>query len=224
MNDHERVVRPRSPYPPPKPRAPGTQPVTRRVRDVRCHRSLPTSRTRSNKSPLPSRRPIGCASCRNRLRSRRQRRPGGGESRRRYRRNPVRLAQPTSTGPPRTRTGWSRRRSSCRSSTYRSRRPALHRRQSSHRRWDCTARPWASIPRRWDPRCTLTCTRRRLTTIPPGSPVSNNPGSGCGSGSPGSAARRPQTPVLDPLFRVVRANHPKADLALIERAYRTAER
>lgn len=31
-------------------------------------------------------------------------------------------------------------------------------------------------------------------------------------------------PVLEPLFRVVRANHPKADLALIERAYLTAER
>ena len=31
-------------------------------------------------------------------------------------------------------------------------------------------------------------------------------------------------PVLDPLFRTVRANHPKADLALIERAYNTAER
>src|ERR1700754_13603 len=30
-------------------------------------------------------------------------------------------------------------------------------------------------------------------------------------------------PVLEPLFRSVRANHPKADLALIERAYRTAE-
>ena len=26
-------------------------------------------------------------------------------------------------------------------------------------------------------------------------------------------------PVLEPLFRTVRANHPKADLALIERAY-----
>ena len=35
---------------------------------------------------------------------------------------------------------------------------------------------------------------------------------------------RPQTPVLDPLFTVIRANHPKADLTLIERAYRTAER
>src|SRR3954471_16285477 len=31
-------------------------------------------------------------------------------------------------------------------------------------------------------------------------------------------------PVLEPLFRAVRANHPKADLALIERAYKTAER
>ena len=31
-------------------------------------------------------------------------------------------------------------------------------------------------------------------------------------------------PVLEPLFRTVRANHPKADLALVERAYDTAER
>ncbi|WP_227487070.1 RelA/SpoT family protein [Nocardioides malaquae] len=31
-------------------------------------------------------------------------------------------------------------------------------------------------------------------------------------------------PVLEPLFRAVRTNHPKADLALLERAYRTAER
>ena len=37
---------------------------------------------------------------------------------------------------------------------------------------------------------------------------------------------RPQggNPVLEPLFRSVRANHPKADLALLERAYQTAER
>src|SRR6478609_12163175 len=37
---------------------------------------------------------------------------------------------------------------------------------------------------------------------------------------------RPQVanPVLEPLFRSVRANHPKADLALLERAYQTAER
>ena len=35
---------------------------------------------------------------------------------------------------------------------------------------------------------------------------------------------RPQTPVLDPLFTIIRANHPKADLAQVERAYRTAER
>src|SRR4051795_3140919 len=37
-------------------------------------------------------------------------------------------------------------------------------------------------------------------------------------------ARSPaEKPELEPLFRSVRANHPKADLALIERAYRTAE-
>ncbi len=30
-------------------------------------------------------------------------------------------------------------------------------------------------------------------------------------------------PVLEPLFRSVRANHPKADLALLERAYTVAE-
>ena len=35
---------------------------------------------------------------------------------------------------------------------------------------------------------------------------------------------KPQAPVLDPLFKVIRASHPKADLSLIERAYRTAER
>ncbi|WP_204920118.1 RelA/SpoT family protein [Microlunatus panaciterrae] len=35
---------------------------------------------------------------------------------------------------------------------------------------------------------------------------------------------RPQVEVLDPLFKVIRASHPKADLAVIERAYRTAER
>ena len=31
-------------------------------------------------------------------------------------------------------------------------------------------------------------------------------------------------PVLEPLFRAVRANHPKADLELLERAYLTAEK
>ncbi len=35
---------------------------------------------------------------------------------------------------------------------------------------------------------------------------------------------QPGNPVLEPLFRAVRANHPKADLALLERAYLTAER
>ena len=34
---------------------------------------------------------------------------------------------------------------------------------------------------------------------------------------------QPRNPVLEPLFRAVRANHPKADLALLERAYITAE-
>ncbi len=33
---------------------------------------------------------------------------------------------------------------------------------------------------------------------------------------------QPGNPVLDPLFRAVRTNHPKADLALLERAYNTA--
>ena len=36
-------------------------------------------------------------------------------------------------------------------------------------------------------------------------------------------SRQVGNPVLEPLFRVVRANHPKADLALLERAYKTAE-
>ena len=38
-----------------------------------------------------------------------------------------------------------------------------------------------------------------------------------------TAPRQPQHAVLEPLFNVVRQNHPKADLAIIERAYRTAE-
>ena len=36
-------------------------------------------------------------------------------------------------------------------------------------------------------------------------------------------ATRAKASVLDPLFKIVRSNHPKADLELIERAYRTAE-
>ena len=35
---------------------------------------------------------------------------------------------------------------------------------------------------------------------------------------------QPENPVLEPLFRAVRANHPKADLALLERAYLIAEK
>ncbi len=37
-------------------------------------------------------------------------------------------------------------------------------------------------------------------------------------------SRQVGNPVLEPLFRTVRANHPKADLALIERAYDVAEK
>ncbi|MGH3413496.1 MAG: RelA/SpoT family protein [Marmoricola sp.] len=37
-------------------------------------------------------------------------------------------------------------------------------------------------------------------------------------------SRQSGSPVLEPLFRAVRASHPKADLALLERAYETAER
>ncbi|AQP44469.1 RelA/SpoT family protein [Tessaracoccus flavus] len=36
-------------------------------------------------------------------------------------------------------------------------------------------------------------------------------------------AVRPKSAVLDPLFRIVKSNHPKADLDVIERAYRIAE-
>src|SRR5688572_28491609 len=35
---------------------------------------------------------------------------------------------------------------------------------------------------------------------------------------------QPSNAVLEPLFRAVKANHPKADLALLERAYITAEK
>ena len=37
------------------------------------------------------------------------------------------------------------------------------------------------------------------------------------------ASKSATSAVLDPLFKVVRTNHPKADLALLERAYNTAE-
>src|SRR3954449_2872672 len=39
----------------------------------------------------------------------------------------------------------------------------------------------------------------------------------------GGGRNQAEKPELDPLFRSIRTNHPKADLALIERAYRTAE-
>ncbi len=37
------------------------------------------------------------------------------------------------------------------------------------------------------------------------------------------AQRNPAVPVLDPLVRIIHTHHPKADIGLIERAYRTAE-
>src|SRR4051794_14236694 len=39
----------------------------------------------------------------------------------------------------------------------------------------------------------------------------------------GGGRNQNEKPELEPLFRSIRANHPKADLALIERAYRTGE-
>ncbi len=39
----------------------------------------------------------------------------------------------------------------------------------------------------------------------------------------GGGRNQAERPELEPLFRAIRANHPKADLSLIERAYRTAE-
>ena len=49
-------------------------------------------------------------------------------------------------------------------------------------------------------------------------------GAGCAPGWPGSGTKSQSgNPVLEPLFHAVRANHPKADLELLERAYLTAE-
>ena len=59
------------------------------------------------------------------------------------------------------------------------------------------------------------------TVVPP---CPSRRGSGCGSASPGWVRPAPRRPALEPLYQIVRANHPKADLAVIERAYRTAER
>ena len=55
-------------------------------------------------------------------------------------------------------------------------------------------------------------------------PPAPPPVGGCGPGWPGSAPSGPAAnPVLEPLFRVVRQTHPKADLRIIERAYEVAE-
>jgi GTP pyrophosphokinase len=63
-------------------------------------------------------------------------------------------------------------------------------------------------------------------------PVEHRPGGGGGPAGRRMRARLARmatksqsgNPVLEPLYRAVRANHPKADLELLERAYLTAER
>src|SRR4051795_2527367 len=65
----------------------------------------------------------------------------------------------------------------------------------------------------------------RLPADPPAEPVGPTGGRGVRArlARIGTSKQGPN-PELEPLFRAVRVNHPKADLALIERAYKTAER
>ena len=63
----------------------------------------------------------------------------------------------------------------------------------------------------------------RLPTKRPSPRAPPRPHRGCAPGWPGSAASQSADPVLEPLFRVVRNTHPKADLASIEKAYKIAE-
>ncbi len=51
-----------------------------------------------------------------------------------------------------------------------------------------------------------------------------DPGQGAGEARPPDRATPAVRPALEPLFRIIRATHPKADLELIERAYRSAAR
>ena len=75
--------------------------------------------------------------------------------------------------------------------------------------------------------------RGRASAPKPEAPRPDAPADGAGAAGRGMRARLARmgtrggpggNPVLEPLFRAVRANHPKADLALIERAYLTAEK
>src|SRR5690348_2600756 len=75
---------------------------------------------------------------------------------------------------------------------------------------------------------TVAAPRKRAAQVrEPVAPTSSNPPSGRSMRA--RLARmgtrsNPGNPVLEPLFRAVRANHAKADLALLERAYVLAER
>ena len=61
--------------------------------------------------------------------------------------------------------------------------------------------------------------------LPPSDAGPSGPGRGMRAKLARIGTRSPGlNPVLEPLFRAVRANHPKADLALLERAYVTAEK
>ncbi|MBO0842872.1 MAG: bifunctional (p)ppGpp synthetase/guanosine-3',5'-bis(diphosphate) 3'-pyrophosphohydrolase, partial [Nocardioides sp.] len=78
-------------------------------------------------------------------------------------------------------------------------------------------------------------TEERTVAAPRAHSIDSGSGGSAGSSSPSGRSVRARlarmgarttsgNPVLEPLFRAVRANHPKADLALLERAYVTAER
>jgi GTP pyrophosphokinase len=80
------------------------------------------------------------------------------------------------------------------------------------------------------PPAPVTPTGRPARPVPP---IAETPGPAVGASGGGRSVRarlarigtskQAANPELEPLFRAVRANHPKADLALLERAYVTAE-
>ena len=88
--------------------------------------------------------------------------------------------------------------------------PARWERSSSSHDAATTLRAWRRTPR-----------RRRRATPPPG--LSSRARARAALALVGRN-KVPENPVLEPLLQVVRSTHPKADLALIERAYAVAER